>query len=522
MRLILALALSACSPSVPSTPESKTAQASNSQQVLSFAIAGEPETLDPSKIRGIIGVQTMLNVFEGLVEYPNGNGPVVPALAERWTVSPDGRTYTFHLRADARWTTGEPVTATDVRWSWMRVLDPKHASPNADKFFLIDGAKAFHTGAATDVPAIEVVDPRTLKVRLTHVSPYFLNLAAFTCFRPVHRASVEKHGDLFTRPENLVSNGPYRLAERAVGKPIILRKDPKWYGAAGVAIDEVRIVPVQENSTMVNLYDSGELDWSGVTDLPSLQMAALSQRDDYREVPYNGAYFYLFNAAKIPDPRVRRALALAIDRDAIVNVLRGGLKAAPTYVPPLPGTTPAGHALRFDPDAARALLAEAGGAPPVLQLLYNTNENHKRVAEMVQQMWKRHLGVTVELVNQEWKVYLKTMHAQDFTLARAGWIGIYLDPLAFLERWETGHGQNDSGWSHPPFDALLAQARAEPDVARRLERLRQAETVLLEQGPVVPIYWYADSFLLRPHVKGMKPYILNLYPMKYLSVVKPG
>jgi oligopeptide transport system substrate-binding protein len=285
-----------------------------------------------------------------------------------------------------------------------------------------------------------------------------------------------------------------------------------------VAVDEIRILPVQENSTMVNLFDSGKLDWSGSTDLPALQMASLSQREDYREVPYNGSYFYLFNVARVPDPRVRRALGMAIDREAIVNVLRGGLKPAPTYVPPLPHTKRAGQAMRFDPAAARKLLAEGGGAPASLQLLYNTNENHKRVAEMVQQMWKRHLGITVELVNQEWKVYLKTMHAQDFTVGRAGWIGIFLDPLAFLERWETGHGQNDAGWSHPPFDSLLARARKEPDTAKRLQLLQEAETLLLEQAPVLPIYWYADSFLLRKQVRGFKPYILNLYPVKYLSL----
>ncbi len=517
MRWTLFFALAACSVETP-TPGAGSSQDQHKQQIFTFAIAGEPETLDPSKIRGIIGVQVMINVLEGLVEYPNGDGPVVPALAERWVISADGRTYTFSLRRDARWTTGEPVTAADLRWSWLRVLDPKQGSPNADKLFLIEGAKAFHTGGAADVPAIEVVDPRTLRVRLAYVAPYFTDLLAFPCFRPVHRASVEKHGDAFTRPENLVSNGPYRLAERAVGKPIVLRRDPKYHGAAGVAVEEVRVVPVQENSTMVNLYESGELDWSGNTDLPALQMAALSRRADYREVPYNGAYFYLFNVARLPNPKVRRALGMAIDRAAIVGVLRGGLRAAPTYVPPLPHTRRPDHPLRFDPPAARALLAAGGGPPPGLQLLYNTNENHKRVAEMVQQMWKRHLGITVELVNQEWKVYLKTMHAQDFQVARAGWIGIFLDPLAFLARWETGHGQNDSGWSDPGYDGLIAQARVEPNPPKRLELLRRAESALMERGPVLPIYWYADSYLLHRRVKGMKPYVLNLYPVKYLSL----
>lgn len=517
MRWTLALILAACSSSHPDAPGPTPAKVSKTQ-VFRFAIAGEPETLDPSKIRGVIGVQVMINVLEGLVEYPNGNGPVVPALAERWDLSADGRTYTFHLREGARWSNGEPVTAADVRWSWMRVLDPKQASPNADKLFLIEGARAYHTGQAEDVPAIEVKGPRTLVVRLAYVAPYFLDLAAFPCFRPVHRASVETHGDRFTRPENLVSSGPYRLAERGVGKPIVLRKDERYYGAADVAIDEVRIIPVQENSTMVNLYDAGKLDWSGSTDLPALQMAALARRDDYREVPYNGAYFYLFNVARVPDPRVRRALGMAIDRDAIVRVVRGGLRAAPTYVPPLPGTRRPGGALRFDPEAARQLLASAGGPPASLQLLYNNNENHKRVAEMVQQMWKLHLGVTVELVNQEWKVYLKTMHNQDFQVARAGWIGIFLDPLAFLARWETGHGQNDSGWSDPEYDGLLEKARREPDPETRLTLLRGAESVLMDRGPVLPIYWYADSHLVRAQVKGMRPYILSLYPVRYLSL----
>ncbi len=517
MRWTLAIVLAACSSNNAPATDAASAEVAKAQ-VFRFAIAGEPETLDPSKIRGIIGVQVMINVLEGLVEYPNGNGPVVPALARRWDLSKDGRTYTFHLRKDARWSNGEPVTATDVRWSWMRVLNPKSASPNADKLFLIEGARAYHTGRAQDVPAIEVVGPHTLRVRLAYVAPYFLDLAAFPCFRPVHRASVEKHGDRFTRPEHLVSSGPYRLAERGVGKPIVLRKDERYYGAKDVAIDEIQVIPVQENSTMVNLYGAGKLEWSGATDLPALQMASLSRRDDYREVPYNGAYFYLFNVARMPDPKVRRALGMAIDRAAIVKVLRGGLRAAPTYVPPLPGSKRPGGALRFDPEGARQLLAAAGGAPPSLQLLYNTNENHKRVAEMVQQMWKQHLGVTVELVNQEWKVYLKTMHNQDFQVARAGWIGIFLDPLAFLARWETSHGQNDSGWSDPEYDGLLEKARRESDPEARLTLLRGAESVLMERGPVLPIYWYAESYLVRERVRGMKPYILNLYPVKYLRL----
>ncbi len=488
-----------------------------------FAIAGEPETLDPAMIRGMIGVQIAINLVEGLVEYPLGNGRVVPALATRWEVSEDGRSYTFHLTKEGWWSNGEAITAEDFKWSWLRVLDPKTGSPNADKLFLIKGARDFHTGKAKrEAVGLEAVDKHTFRVHLEHAAPYFLEVIAFPCFRPVHRKSVEARPDHWTRPELYVTSGPFQLAERS-SKRIVLRKSLRYRQADRVKLEKVRVLPIQDNSTMVNLYRAGDLDWSGHVDLPALQLKALERDVGYHEDAFSGVYFYQINIERKPFDKValRGALGLAIDRRAIVKVLRGGLIAAGTMVPRMPGYARPGGVFDFDPDLARAKLAEAGfpggkGLEEV-KLLYNTNENHKRVAEMVQQMWQAHLGVKVELINQEWKVYLKTTHAKDYAVARAGWVGIYMDPTAFLERWQSGHGMNDTGWGSSEYDGLLTRARSEADPKARLQLLRGAESVLLEEAPVLPIYHYAEPYLLNPEVKGFKANLLGLHPMKHVS-----
>ncbi|MCA9541118.1 MAG: peptide ABC transporter substrate-binding protein [Myxococcales bacterium] len=494
-----------------------------------FVIGGEPETIDPGKARGVNESKIVTNLFEGLTEYPLGVGDMQPGAAVNWEVSADGLTYTFHLRPDGRWSNGDPVTAEDFRYSWLRVLDKSNGSPYADMLFTIRGAEDYYEGRLRDPDAVgvKVIDPLTLEVKLEYVAPYFLELAAFYTYRPVHRATVEAHGDRWTRPENIVTNGPYVLDEWSPNQHLKAKVNPHYPDADKLGIRRFSALVVQENTTMVNVYEGGKLDWTGSLDLPAIQINTLSLRADYREDPYLGIYFYRLNVTHrfLSDARVRRALSYAVDREAIVKVIKMGISVSETYVPPMPGYTPGEGGVGFDPEAGRRLLAEAGypdaASLPRLQLLYNTQENHKRIAEMIQQMWRRHLGLKVDLVNQEWKVYLKSQEALDYDVSRSGWIGDYLDPMTFLGMWTEGNGNNNTGWADKEFEGLLEKARHEGDPRARSALLTRAESILLQRGPVLPIYSYARAYLLNPAVQGFAPHPTDEHPIRYMRKTRP-
>ncbi|MFZ4734977.1 MAG: peptide ABC transporter substrate-binding protein [Bradymonadia bacterium] len=527
------LALAGCTRSsseAPSAPTPASARAPGSipfrtpADTFVFAINGEPETLDPGRLRGVPETFIAINLFEGLVEYPRGEGEMVPGVAERWTRSPDGRTYTFSLRKDARWSNGDPVVAEDFRWSWLRVLDRKAASPYADQLYVIAGAEAYFTGAQSDpsTVGIRVVDPHTLVVELAYVAPWFLELAAFHTYRPVHRPTVEAFGDAWTRPEHMVSNGAFKLSAWVPNRHVELVRSTTYWDNANVALAGAKVLPIQDSSTMTNLYEGGELDWSGAVDLPSIQLSALARWSGFRQDPYLATYFYRFNVTRPPlgDNRVRRALSLAVDREAIERVLEGGHRAATTFVPPMQGWTSGDGRLSFDPDQARTLLAEAGFPEgrgfPRLTLEYNTQQDHKQVAEMVQQMWQRHLGVSIELKNLEWKVYLQSQTQLTFDLSRSAWVADYHDPMTFLGLFKTGNGNNNTGWGDKEYDALLDRANREGEPTARQALLREAESALLLRGPVLPIYHYGHPMLLNPAVEGFEANLLDLHPLKYL------
>jgi len=511
----------------PSSPPERAFKTPDNGVV--FAIGGDPETLDPAKARGVNEGKIIDNLFEGLLEHPLGGAAPVPGVASRWTVSKDGLTYTFHLRRDARWSNGDPVTAEDFRFSWLRVLDRRTAAPYADMLFVIDGARAYYEGRRDDAGSvgIHVVDAHTLRVRLAYVAPYFLELCSFQTFRPVHRAAVETHAARWTRPENMISNGAYMLAEWMPGRRLEARRNPHYWGREAVAMEMFRVVVVQENTTMINLYEAGELDWTGGSDLPAIQMHTLSRRPDYHQDPYNGAYFYRFNVdhPALADARIRHALSFAVDRGAIAKVMQGGVKGTGRFVPPSAGFPETNQAHRFDPERAQTLLAEAGYPKgrgfPRLRLLYNTQENHKRIAEMVQQMWRRHLGIAIDLENQEWKVYLANVKGGQYQISRSGWIGGYHDPMTFLDLWTSGGGNNNTGWSDKEYDTLIEKARREGNPRARLAALSRAEKTLLTRGPVLPIYHYARSYLLNPAVQGFQAHRLDRHPVKYMRKSPP-
>ena len=458
-----------------------------------YVSGAEPETLDPARMTGLLEGRLANGLFEGLATYDPKDLSPLPGMAERWEISPDGLTYTFHLR-EAEWSNGDPVTAHDFAWSWQRVLEPETAASYAYMLYCIRGARAFNEGAETDFRevGVEAVDGRTLRVRLAKVTPYFLELTAFSTFLPVHRKTGEKLGRAWASPKNFVRrgvvNGSFVLKEWRINDRIVLERNPRYWDAANVASDRIVALPIDSEMAALNAYEEGRADL--VTSVPLQLVMKLQARPDFHGSDYLGTYYYTFNTTRPPfdDVRVRLAFNLSADKERLVRyVLKGGQKAARTFVPPqIPGyAAPDGP--RFDPGKAAKLLAEAGypggkGFPDV-ELLYNTSEGHKDVAEVLQEMWKQNLNVTVELVNLEWKTYLDTLRRKEFQVARAGWIGDYVDPNTFLDLLVTGGGNNRTGWSNPDYDALINAAGREPDPEKRMMIFRNAETILTNEMP---------------------------------------
>ena len=499
----------------------------NREQILHVNNGTEPANLDPHVVTGVPEHHVIMALLEGLVsEDPRGVTPQ-PGTAERWELSEDQTIYTFHLRKNARWSNGDPVTAHDFVRTYRRALTPSLASEYAYMLFVMKGAEEFNTGKITDFDQVGVkaLDDHTLRVTLNSPTPYFLGLLLHYSWFPLHLPTIEKYGPVYergnrwTKPGRYVGNGPFELEEWKVNHVIIVRRNTNYWDAANVKLNKIYLYSIESSDTDERAFRSGQLHKT--YELP--QMKIDTYREKYPELlriePFLGTYFYICNTAKPPlnDKRVRRALAMSIDREAIVkNVTRGGQIPAFHFTPP--GT--AGYTSRarfpFDIAGAKKLLAEAGypnGAnmPPV-EILFNTLESHRAIAEAIQEMWKKNLGIDARLLNQEWKVYLDSKKTGNYQVARYGWIGDYPDPNSFLDMWLTGGGNNDSKWSNPEYDRLIREAGRTADLAKRLEVFQQAEAILLNEMPVIPIYFYTRVYAIHPSVKGWYPTILDNHP----------
>lgn len=712
--------------------------------VLVYNNATEPETIDPGQATGHPDGRIIGELFDGLTEYNPVDLTARPSIATHWDVHPDGRGYTFHLRDNATWTDGLPVTAEDFAYSWERVLNPVHAARFSSMLYAVQNGDLYNTGRigrllagregyAADTPmeilgsnawrttrdvtvldsagaavaelpeghvligtpgedavavrfgtacslgdldalldcepdaqqgvlpadalaetlpkldarvltrsatltgrggaiatldrgtvvtvlswadpdpwvfvgadslygslpadaladpradhvqftvrplpdiawgglpppvdedtgtppdappggevaaigeappealtpvtvslgdlrlepsllGVRAVDPHTLEVRLGGVAPYFLQQTSHTTLRAVPRQAVEVHGPRWTRVEHIVTNGPFTLREHSMRDKFVLERNPTWWGEGELQLDRVVAYSVDNQHTSANLYKAGYTDFVVANDLPTEFIPLLKTKQDFHTDPALSVYLYRLNTTEPPldDARVRRALAMTIRRDDVVSILKAGQVPADHLVPPgLPGYEGA-PGPRFDPDGARALLAEAGYPDgqgfPEISILYNTSESHKLVAAVVQANWKEHLGIEVKLRNQEWKTYLKTVNAMDFDVARGGWIGDYLDPNTFLDLWITEGGNNNTGWSDPRFDALIAAASEEADPEERMRILGEAEALLNEEMPFIPMYWYVWAELRQPDVQGMHSNLMDQHPLRWVSL----
>ena len=490
---------------------------------------GGPEvaSLDPGKMTALGDHRVAAALFEGLTVLDAGDLRPRPGVACRWDVSDDRKTYTFHLRPDARWSDGRPVTAEDFAWSWRRVLDPKTAADYAYMLYPIRGAKAYFEAAVKD-PAtadfatvgIRVEGPLRLTVELVEPTAYFLDLAAFGTYLPVRRDMIEAYGDRWTFPPNIISNGAYRLTEWQFRSRMRWQKNPYYWNAANVALERIEARVFEHVNTALLAYETGAVDLT--TLVPSLArqpLLAASDAGQRRDVLHGedlGTYFYRFNCTRKPltDVRVRQALALAISREPIIErATRGGERPATALVPPGMAGYPSVPGLSEDVQKARRLLAEAGhpGGSGIgeLAILVNRGLGHVPVAEMIQQQWRERLGLDVRIEQVEWKVFLDMTRKLDYQIARAGWYGDYVDPNTFLDMFVTDGGNNETGWSNAEYDALIAQAARETDPTVRLAVLARAERLLMREVPVVPIYVYTTTMLIRAGLEGVTPNLLN-------------
>ena len=495
--------------------------------VFRFNNGAEPEYIDPALMTGQPDGRIAQLLFEGLTTNDPKTLEARPGAAERWEISSDLLTYTFHLRKDAYWSDGRPVTAQDFVYSWIRVLHPQTASRYASQLYPIVNGEVFNQGKIKDPSELGVraLDDYTLEVRLGQPVPYFLYLTSFFTLYPVPRWVVEKHGVHWTDPANIVGDGPFVLVEHRTHDRFEFARNPRYWNARKVRLERVIAYSIDDNYTSANMYEAGGVDWLPGS-VPAEYIPYMQSRfRDFDSYPYLVIYYYLFNVTRPPldNPLVRRALSMAVDRRAITDeLLRGGQIPGAHFVPlGLPNyQSPPGP--EYNPEQAARLLAKAGYPNgqgfPALEILFNTLESHRKIAEVIQQMWAKNLNIRVSLRNEEWASYLKSRSSLDYDIARAGWIGDYPDPSSFTDLLESTNGNNNTGWKNPEYDRLLALSRREADPLRRMGLLQQSEALLLEDLPVLPIYTGAINDLRKPYVRGIYPTSLDIHPLNEVCI----
>ena len=475
----------------------------------------EVASLDPHKTEGVPESHVIRDLLEGLVNQ-DADGNTIPGVAERWETS-DNQTYTFYLRKDAKWSNGDPVTAQDFVYSWQRAVDPATASPYSwyMEYTKMKNAKEIIAGEkASSTLGVKALDDHTLVVELDTPLPYFVMMTGHTTMKPVHKGTVEKHGDEWTRAGNYVSNGAYMLDRWVVNERLELKRNPNYWDDSKTVINKVTFLPIENQVAEMNRFLSGEIH---ITNEVPIEHFRRLQRDHADSVSVVGSlctYYYGFNNQKPPldDVRVRKALSFAIDRDVIANAIMGqGEKPAYFLTPEITAgfqpEMPAYGKMTQQQRLAEAkkLLEEAGynrSNPLRFNLLYNTSENHRKVATAIQSMWRSGLGVNVTLENQEWKTYLDSRREGNFDVTRAGWCGDYNEASSFLTLMKSSNSSNDPRYHNEEYDALMAKAMATTSEKERQAIYAQAEKLLARDMPIAPIYQYVKSRLLSPQVGG--------------------
>ena len=491
--------------------------------ILLLGNGSEPHSLDPHINSSMNGHHVIVSLIEGLIApHPTDDSLPLPGMAYKWGHE-NNTVWTFHLR-DAKWTNGDPVTAHDFVYSFKRILSPRLGSQYSEMLYSMKNAKEYNEGEITDFSQVgaEALDERTLRVILKEPVPYFYNIIKHNSWFPVHPETVEKYGTIDDPANNwireeYVSNGPFKLKNWQMNQIIEVEKNPGYWNADQVKLNGIKFYPIVSENTEDQMFNSGALHYSYT--IPSDMIPVYRERNDptLKIEPFLGVYYYSLNT-KVPpldNPKVRHALSYAVNRNTIVRrITKGGQLPAGNFTPPgISGYEPESIA-SFNPKRARELITEAGFPNgegfPKLTLLFNTLESHKAIAEAIQQMWKSILGIDVEIRNQEWKVFVNTRHEGNFEIARNGWIGDYMYPDTFLRILQSDSGQNDAQYSNPEYDQLIAESFSETDDQRRLNLLAEAEAIMLNDMPIIPIYHYVRTYRIDPRVKGWNPTPLDV------------
>ncbi len=504
------------------------------EQVLNLAIGSEPPTIDPALATDSTSGAIIKNVFEGLTAMDNA-GEVLPGAAESWEVSEDGLTYTFKLREGNTWSNGDPVTASDFEYAWKRVLNPETASQYASILYVVAGAEAYNSGEGeADAVGVTAVDDSTLEVTLANPTTYFLELTAFYTYMPVHQATVEADADwALDASDAYVTNGPFSLQEWAHSSHYVLVKNDSYWDVDNVSLDTVNVQIIEAESTANAEFQAGGIDYLG-SPYSTVSLDAIDlykANEELNVAPYAAIYWYKLNTTDevMSNVNIRKALALAVDRQALVdNITKGGQLPAMGYVPPTSAgfEEERGYFADADYDAAKEYLAtgleELGMSDPselTINISINTSEAHSTIAQFIQEGWAQNLGINAEIDNTEWQVYLERLDVLDFQVARMGWIADFNDASTFLDMYRTADaGNNDTGWENEEYKALIDQAAAEQDVDVRTDLLLQAEAIMIEEMPVIPLYYYTNLYVVHDHVENMLPDALGNINLKDVSI----
>jgi oligopeptide transport system substrate-binding protein len=524
--LVLGTVLAGCGQSNNAQPANSTDQTQNQpaetpkgEQVIRMNLHSEPPTADPGLAEDNISGAVIRAVFDGLTRLDKNAKPI-EGVAEKIDISDDKLTYTFHLR-DSKWSNGDPVTAHDFEFAWKRVLDPATGAKYAYQLYYVKNAEAYNKGKASrDDVGVKALDDKTLQVTLEHPTPYFLELTAFYTYSPVNKKVVEGNKNWANEASTIVGNGPFKMESWDHKNQMTLVKNDSYWDKDAVKIDKIKFSMIEDENTELSMFQQGDFDWAGkpLSSLPTDSIPHLKEQGILQTEPLAAVYWYKFNTEKPPfnNAKIRKAFAYAINRQEIIdNITQTGEIPATGAVPTTMTIKPDGYFKDNDVATAKKLLEEGMSElgitklPPIT-LSYNTYEAHQKIAQAVQDQWKKNLGVDVTLQNQEWKVYIDTLHSGDYQIGRMGWLGDFNDPINFLELFkEKDNGTNDTNWENPQYKDLLNKALVEPDTEKRKKILINAEQILMDEMPIAPVYFQTDAWVQNPKLKGVTVDVLG-------------
>ena len=496
----------------------------------------EPQDLDPQTITAFTDQCIALALFEGLCALDEKTSQAIPAAAESWEVSPDGLQYTFHLRPNLQWSNGEPLTATDFLLAWQRTLAPALGAEYAYLLFPVKNAAAFNAGRLTDPAALGFAAPdaRTLVITLERRTPFLPALTAQPPWFPINPRVVQKFGRLdqrgtaWTRPGNLVGNGPFVLSAWSPNARLVTTKNPRYWDAERTRLNSIIFYPTEKMDVDERNFRAGQLHLSYELPLAKVDGYRRDHPDQLRLDPFLETFFLRFNVTRPPldQPKVRAALARGLDRDSLTrNVLRGSHRPAYHYTPPNCAGYTARAQIPDDFAEARRLLAAAGypGGQgfPTLDVQIRNDELHGKILEAIQAMWQRELGITITITPVEQKTWLQNQQTLNYAISTARWVGDFVDPITFLDMFVGPGSNNWTGWAQPAYDQLITAAALTPEPSARYELLQQAETLLLAEAPIAPIFFGGRSFLIHPAVQGWEPALLGFHQYKKIYLQNP-